>query len=161
VSPKAVIDHLDKLETVTEKTRQMRHEAATRVEDIIDEEFDRLLTQYKRKRADTVISTMYESAERIKANELETAFREADFDAEQQAVVEAMADAIVNQLLAAPTNSLRDAAEDDDWSTIHTALQLFDGNLEDGPPAFVEEMDFEEIPEGVKQQLLTGLEADD
>jgi glutamyl-tRNA reductase len=152
---------LDKLETVTEKTRQMRHEAATRVEDIIDEEFDRLLTQYKRKRADTVISTMYESAERIKANELETAFREADFDAEQQAVVEAMADAIVNQLLAAPTNSLRDAAEDDDWSTIHTALQLFDPNLEDGPPAFVEEMDFEEIPEGVKQQLLTGLEADD
>lgn len=153
---------LDKLETVTEKTREMRHEAAARVEDIVDEEFDRLLTQYKRKRADTVISSMYESAERVKANELETAFRETDFDEEQQAVIEAMADAIVNQLLAAPTNSLRDAAEEDDWSTIHTALQLFDPNLEGGgPPAFVEEMDFEEMPESVKQQLLTGLEADD
>lgn len=156
---------LDKLEAVTEKTRQMRQEAAASVEAIVDEEFDRLLSQYKRKRADTVISSMYESAERIKADELETAFAHAEFDEEQRAVVESMADAIVNQLLAAPTNSLRDAAEDDDWSTIHTALQLFDPNLDDAP-AFVEEMDFgemdfDQMPDSVKQQLLTGLEADD
>jgi glutamyl-tRNA reductase len=54
-----------------------------------------------------------------------------------------MADAIVSQLLAAPTQSLRDAAEDDDWETINTALQLFDPDFgpettAGGPPAFAE-----------------------
>lgn len=121
---------LDRLEAVTEKTRQMRRDASEDVVDIIDTEFERLLTQYKRKRADTVISAMYESAERVKASELETIFEKGDFDAEQREFVEAMADSLVSQLLAPPTNSLRDAAEDDDWSTIHTALQLFDPNFD-------------------------------
>ncbi|MFC7072016.1 glutamyl-tRNA reductase [Halovenus rubra] len=143
---------LDKLESVTDKTREMRHEAAVRVEEIVEEEFSRLMAGYKRKRADTVISSMYESAERIKAAELETAFEKADFDEDQRAVVEAMADSVVNQLLAPPTNSLRDAAEEDDWSTIQTALQLFDPNFESAP-AFVDEMDLDEIPESVRDQL--------
>jgi glutamyl-tRNA reductase len=153
---------LDKLESVTDKTREMRREAAARVEDIVDEEFSRLMAGYKRKRADTVISSMYESAERVKARELETAFEKGEFDEDQRAVVEAMADSIVSQLLAPPTNSLRDAAEDDDWSTIHTALQLFDPNFE-SKPSFVDEMDLDEIPEGVRDQLPASFvdEADD
>ncbi len=150
---------LDKLESVTEKTRQMRHEAATRVEEIVDEEFSRLLVQYKRKRADTVISSMYESAERIKAKELETAFEKGEFDGEQRELVEAMADSIVNQLLAPPTNSLRDAAEEDDWSTIHTALRLFNPNLDGGSPAL--DSDIDEIPAGIREQLLAGGDGDD
>lgn len=145
---------LDKLETVTDKTRQLRHEAAINVEEIVEEEFSRLLVQYKRKRADDVISSMYESAERVKTSELETAFEKADFDAEERAIVEAMADSMVNQLLAPPTNSLRDAAEMDDWSTIHTALQLFDPNFDGEKPAFVDDLDFEEIPDDVKQQFM-------
>lgn len=152
---------LDKLEAVTEKTRQMRAEAATRVEEIVDEEFSRLMSQYKRKRADTVISSMYESAERIKAAELETAFEKGDFGDEERAIVEAMADSIVNQLLAAPTNSLRDAAEEDDWSTIHTALQLFDPNLNEDAPTFPADVDVDDIPESVKSQFLAGIEGSD
>jgi len=48
-----------------------------------------------------------------------------------------MADSLVNQLLAPPTKSLREAAAEDDWSTIHTALQLFDPDFgaNDGPIA--------------------------
>lgn len=144
---------LDRLESVTEKTREMRHEAAAHVEDIVDEEFERLVVQYKRKRADTVISSMYESAERIKAEELATAFEKGEFDDEERAVVEAMADSIVNQLLAAPTNSLRDAAEEDDWSTIQTALQLFDPNFEGDE---FDDVEPEEMPEGMEQQFLAG-----
>jgi glutamyl-tRNA reductase len=121
----------------------MRREAAGEVEQIVDEEFERLLTQYKRKRADGVISAMYESAEQIKASELERTLSELDLDETETEAVEAMADAIVSQLLAPPTNSLRDAAEADDWETIHTALQLFNPNFgpEDAPsPAFVAAM---------------------
>lgn len=149
---------LDRLESVTEKTREMRHEAAARVEDIVDEEFARLMVQYKRRRADTVISSMYESAERIKARELEMAFEKGEFDAEERAVVEAMADSLVNQLLAAPTNSLRDAAEDDDWSTIHTALELFDPNFE---ASEFDELDGDQMPERIEQQFLAGGSDDD
>ena len=122
---------LDALESVTEETRAKRREAALAVEEVIDEAFEELLTQYKRKRADEVISAMYEGAERRKTAELEQAFAKLDLDEEEREVVESMADSIVNQLLAPPTNGLRDAAEADDWSTINTALQLFDPSFTD------------------------------
>ena len=162
VSPSAAdlsnvfVRDIDDLESVTDENRKQRAEAATVVEEMIDVEFERLLAQYKRKRADKVISAMYESAERVKASELDRALDEADFDDEQRAVVESMADAIVNQLLAAPTKSLRDAAEQDDWSTINTALQLFDPEFdadEESVPGAGMSVDPAEIPEGVREEM--------
>lgn len=153
---------LDSLESVTEKTRQMRREAASEVESIVEEEFERLLAQYKRKRADQVISAMYESAERLKARELEETFGKLDLDEESEAVVESMADTLVSQLLAAPTNSLRDAAAEDDWTTIHTALRLFNPHIDSEskpdlqPLAEVSPDDLptaEAIPEHVRNEL--------
>ena len=134
------------LESVTDETKRRRRAAAESVETMIDREFERLLEGYKRKRADEVISTMYESAERVKARELSEALSKLDahggLSDDQRAVVESMADALVSQLLAAPTKSLRDAAADDDWTTINTALQLFDPDFgegnDGGPPEFVE-----------------------
>ncbi|WP_435346287.1 glutamyl-tRNA reductase [Haloarchaeobius sp. HRN-SO-5] len=117
---------LDDLEDVTEETRAQRRAAASEVEALVETEFDLLLDQYKRKRADEVIAAMYESAERVKAREFATAMEKLDLDEDEREVVESMADALVGQLLAAPTKSLRDAAAEDDWSTINTALQLFD-----------------------------------
>jgi glutamyl-tRNA reductase len=150
------VHDLDDIEVVTEQTRQQRREATTRVEAIVEEELDRLLAQYKRKRADRVISAMYESAERVKAAEMSKAFGTLDLDDEAEAVVENMADAIVSQLLAAPTNSLRDAAEADDWSTINTALQLFDpefGPDATEPPDFVADMNPDEIPDAMREEM--------
>ncbi|WP_436901630.1 glutamyl-tRNA reductase [Halovenus halobia] len=159
---------LDRLEAVTEKTRQMRREAAQEVETIVDEEFELLLDQYKRKQADQVISAMYESAERVKARELEETFEKLDLDEESEAVVESMADTLVSQLLAPPTNSLRDAAAADDWTTIHTALRLFNPNINEadaglaemapgGMPDSVDASDVDAIPEHVREQLPAGL----
>ena len=128
--PNLTVYDLDSLESVTDKTRQMRREAALEVEAIVEEEYERLLTQYKRKRADQVISAMYEGAERIKTRELEEMFEKLNLDNESEEVVQSMADSLVSQLLAPPTNSLRDAAEADDWTTIHTALRLFNPELE-------------------------------
>ena len=151
--PSVSVYDLDALESVTEETRQQRQRAAESVERLVDEEFDHLLSQYKRKRADRVISAMYESAERVKTAELNTAMAQADFDEEQREVVSAMADSIVSQLLAAPTKSLRDAAEEDDWETIHTALELFDPDFGPEPPAFVQDMAVEDIPEGMRDDI--------
>nr|WP_171814683.1 glutamyl-tRNA reductase [Halopiger xanaduensis] len=127
----AVYD-LDDLESVTQETREQRADAARKVEAMIDREYELLCDQYKRARADEVIAAMYESAERMKERELETALSRLDDDlsAAQREVVESMADALVSQLLAPPTKSLRQAAAEDDWSTINTALQLFDPDFE-------------------------------
>lgn len=123
------------LESITDRTTANRRAAAEAVETMIDEEVDRLLTQYKRKRADEVIAAMYEGAETVKQRELSTAFSKleaaGDLTDEQRDAVESLADALVGQLLAAPTKSLRDAAECDDWSTINTALQLFNPHFDE------------------------------
>ena len=124
----AVYD-IDDLETITESTHRRRSAAAKAVEAMIDEEFDRLLALFKRKRADEAISTMYESAERVKQREVGTAFAKLDAHGEltdkQREVIESLADSLVGQLLSAPTKSLREAAAEDDWTTIQTAMQLF------------------------------------
>src|SRR6056297_262133 len=115
LSPVSVFD-LDDLQSVTDATERRRREAVDEVEAIIDREFERLLEQYKRKRADEVIAAMYESADRIKSQEVSTAASKlaAEADGElpeaQREVLEAMADALVNKLLAPPTKSLREAA---------------------------------------------------
>ena len=131
------VHDLDTLETVTDRTRKQRREAAEAVEAIIDREFERLLEQYKRDRADEVIATMYEGADAVKEAELQQALSELEaadgLTEEQRVIVESMADALVNKLLAAPTKSLREAAGEDDWTTIHTALQLFDPTFDGNP----------------------------
>ncbi|PCR92370.1 glutamyl-tRNA reductase [Natrinema ejinorense] len=137
--PTVRVFDLDDLESITAETREQRADAAREVESMIDAEFDLLCDQYKRARADEAIAAMYESAERIKDREVETALShlEGEVTDDQREVVEAMADALVNQLLAPPTKSLREAAAEDDWSTIHTALQLFNPEFDsdDGPLA--------------------------
>jgi glutamyl-tRNA reductase len=134
-----VLHDLEDLEAVTDATEERREDAAREVEAMIDEEFEHLLAQYKRKRADEVIAQMYESADRLKNREVSTAISqleaaEGEVTDEQREILESMADALVNQLLAAPTRSLRDAAAEDDWSTIATALNMFNPEFGDGMP---------------------------
>ncbi|WP_435124400.1 glutamyl-tRNA reductase [Halobaculum sp. D14] len=128
---------IDALEAVTAETEQQRREAAETVESMIDDEFDRLLESFKRKRADEAISAMYEAAEATKRRELDEALAKLEAQGglsdEQRDTVEGLADALVGQLLAAPTRSLREAAAEDDWTTIHTAMRLFDPEFDAAP----------------------------
>ncbi|MFC5972455.1 glutamyl-tRNA reductase [Halomarina salina] len=155
-----VVD-LDTLQDVTDATAEQRALAAREVEAMIDREFENLLAQYKRKRADEVIGAMYEGAERIKGKELATAMSRldaAETDAERREVVESLADALVGQLLAAPTQSLRDAAERDDWSTIHTALRLFDpSDGGESVPPIPSNAAPEDLPESVRDSMPQGV----
>ncbi|WP_435069065.1 glutamyl-tRNA reductase [Haloplanus sp. C73] len=126
---------IDSLQSITDETRAQRREAAATVEEMIDDELDRLLDSFKRQQADEAISAMYESAELVKERELRTAFSrleaQGDLTDEQRATIESLADSLVGQLLAAPTKSLRDAAAEDDWTTIQTALELFEPEFGD------------------------------
>lgn len=138
--PGITVYDLDSLEAVTAATHADRQAAAEAVEAIVEEEYELLIDQYKRRRADAVIRAMYQGAQRLKERELETTLGKLEqgstlSDAQREAV-EGLADAIVSKLLAVPTESLREAAAEDDWETIATAIQLFDPTLlEDAPPA--------------------------
>jgi glutamyl-tRNA reductase len=152
---------IDSLQSITDRTRTQRRAAADRVEAMIDDEFDRLLDTYKRKRADDAISAMYESAELVKERELTTALSKLDAQGslteEQRETVEALADALVGQLLAPPTKSLREAAAEDDFTTIQTALRLFDPGFGDAPegvdaPEMPREGTSTEVPQHVFEQ---------
>jgi glutamyl-tRNA reductase len=148
--PTVALYDLDDLESIAEGTRASRQAAAENVEAMVERELGHLLEQFKRKRADAVIAAMYESAEHVKRRETQRALSQlaattdGEVTDEQREVVESMADALVGQLLAAPTRSLRDAAAEDDWETIHAALELFDPEFADdaseGPPAGVAAM---------------------
>jgi glutamyl-tRNA reductase len=159
---------LDAIEEVTADTRERRREAAAAVETIIDAEFENLVTQYKRKRADEVIAAMYEGAEKTKERELRTAISRleaaGDLNEDQREVVGALADALVGQMLAPPTRSLRDAAENDDWSTINTALRLFGPGLDLASESPIEtddrlsppedaDLDPEDIPAEMRERM--------
>ena len=136
--PGVTVYDLDALESVTEETRARRRAEVERVEAMIDDEFRRLMESYKRKRADEAVSAMYENAEALKRREVETALSKLEAQGElterQRESVESLADALVGKLLAAPTKSLREAAAEDDWNTIQTAMRLFDPDFGGGPP---------------------------
>ncbi|MFW5939304.1 MAG: glutamyl-tRNA reductase [Halolamina sp.] len=125
-----VVHDLDDLETVTAQAHEQRRAAARQVEAMIDAEHERLLSSFKRARADEAIRGMYEGAERMKTRELDRALTkldaQGDLTDDQRETVAAMADSLVSQLLAPPTKSLREAAVEDDWTTIRTAMELFD-----------------------------------
>ena len=155
---------IDDLEDVTQRTRESRAEEARDVESIIDDELDRILEAYKRKRADDAISAMYAGADQVKARELDRAMSkleaQGDLSDEQRETVEDLADALVGQLLAAPTRSLRDAAGEDDWETIRTALRLFDPEFtpktdapEDAEPAGAGTGRPDAVPDSVAEEL--------
>ena len=163
--PTVEVYDIDALESVTESTHRRRKEAAQTVEAIIDEEFDRLIALFKRKRADEAISTMYESAERVKDREVATAFAKldshGDLTDQQRDVIESLADSLVGQLLSAPTKSLREAAAEDDWTTIQTAMQLFnpefDGELPSPAEAAGDSAGDQPGPAGMPDELPDGL----
>lgn len=76
--------------------------------------------------ADVVAAAIHADAERIKRGELEEALGKldacSDLSDAQREVVERMADAIVGQLLAAPTTTISDTG---DRSTLDAAVRLF------------------------------------
>ena len=156
--PNVTLYDLDALESVTTETRERRQRAAEEVEAMIDREFDHLLARYKRKRADEVIASMYENAERMKERELSRALSKLETEGltdDQRAVVEALADTLVSQLLAAPTKSLRDAAEADDWTTINSALRLFDPTFD--APDSIEATNSETVPPETRRALASAV----
>lgn len=123
---------LDRLRRITDRTHTRRRGEAEAVEELIEDELAVLQRRFKRARAEAVIGAMRTGAARIKSAEVERALiRLEDGESPPEEVLEDLADALVNALMAPPTEALRDAAEDDDWTTIASAIQIFDPDLDE------------------------------
>ena len=93
--------------------------------------------RHRHRRAEHAIAAIHGEAARVERREVDellaTLDARGELDDDRRTAIEALADAIVDQLLAVPTRSLRVAAADDDGATIDTALELFDPTFGAGP----------------------------
>ena len=121
---------LSALESVTTATHRRRRRAAHRVEALVDAECARLQEQYKQNRVEKVVRAIHAEAADRKRQHVETVRSKLEANggltAEQASILESFADALVSDLLAAPTRGLKEAAVHDEWPTIRAAVQLFD-----------------------------------
>ena len=107
--------NIDNLRVISEKTLKMRKEEAKKAEEIIQEEIRLLNLQYKRQKADRLISELYRQVYDVRLREREKAVNrlcayhtigEIETD-----VLDDLTHSIVNKILAEPTKVLRQAAE--------------------------------------------------
>lgn len=107
--------NIDNLRVISEKTLKMRKEEAKKAETIIQEEIRLLNIQYKRQKADKIISDLYRQVYDVRIREREKAVNRlcayhtiGEIETE---VLDDLTHSIVNKILAEPTKVLRQAAE--------------------------------------------------
>jgi glutamyl-tRNA reductase len=107
--------NIDNLRVISERTLKMRKEEAKKAEAIIQEEIKLLNLQYKRQRADRIISDLYRQVYDIRIRERQKAVNRLSayhtIGEIETEVLDDLTHSIVNKILAEPTKVLRQAAE--------------------------------------------------
>lgn len=107
--------NIDNLRVISERTLKMRKEEAKKAEDIIQEEIRLLNIQYKRQKADRLISELYRQVYDVRIREREKAVNRLSayhtIGEIETEVLDDLTHSIVNKILAEPTKVLRQAAE--------------------------------------------------
>lgn len=127
--PGLILYNIDGLKSISEANIEKRKEEAKKAEFIIEEELVLLNKQYKRQKADRIISTLYSKIQKIRKKECEDAInklsaRHTIGDIERE-VLEDMTNSFTNQILAEPTKILRNAAEYDNEQFLNIVAELF------------------------------------
>ena len=122
-------DHILDLADLKKEFNQIKRQREQAIENskiIVSRELERLKNELRHKQAEHALSKMHQKSHKMKKAQLEYLFRKmTGLDREQKEMIEDMADSLVNNMLAAPTRSLKKAAEDEDWETIQKTLQIF------------------------------------
>ncbi len=107
--------NIDNLRVISERTLKMRKEEAKKAEDIIQEEIRLLNLQYKRQKADRLISELYRQVYDVRVRERQKAVNRLcsyhTIGEVETEVLDDLTHSIVNKILAEPTKVLRQAAE--------------------------------------------------
>ncbi len=122
------LHNIDDLKKITEQNLLRRRSEIGKVVAIINEELKVLEEQFKKRRADELIASLYRNAESIRMRELQKAYNKihADGDAQHyQQVLDDLTGSIVKKLLFELTESLKEAAISDDHDLMLSAHKLF------------------------------------
>jgi glutamyl-tRNA reductase len=130
--PHVTLYNIDNLRVINEKNLEMRLEEAKKAQAIIDEEFELLIKQYKRQKADYLVSQIYAQLYKVKVQEKERALNKLSSyhtigDVENK-IIDDLTHSIVNKVMAEPTKVLRCAAEKGDDDLLDTVSLLFNVN---------------------------------
>jgi len=119
--------NIDDLKGTIEENLQKRWSEAERAKQIILEELGRLDTQIGMLLAEPLVSRIFKKVEYIRQRELEKALQMLKgIDESQRVVVEDLTKKLMEKMLQAPTERLREAALDHDGSILSAAEKLFD-----------------------------------
>jgi glutamyl-tRNA reductase len=117
-----------------------RTEAAADAETIVASEMQALERDLKKREAESMLSSIYERAEELRQSEVSRATNRLEENGglteTEQEVLEEMGSALVNKLLSAPTQSIKDAAVSEDYETLRTVADVF--QVPDSPPEDVD-----------------------
>lgn len=123
---------LDDLERVASQNRDLREAHVDKAEAIVEEELKAFLARSRERQAVPVLARLRAQAEALARDEAERTLSQlAGLDEKQQRSVRAMASAIVNKLLHAPTARLR--AEGGEGPLGEAATTLFGLDAQPGP----------------------------
>lgn len=121
--------NIDSLRSISEKNLARRKSEIPKVERIIEEELDLLRIQYKRQKADRVISNLYSMINDIRCHERDVAINRLKachtLGETECEVLDDLTHSVANKILAEPTKILRNAAEHDDEVFLDTVNELF------------------------------------
>lgn len=136
VAPEAhgrlAVTDLDDLAARVQQDAQARQEEVAAVETLIDGAIERFVTSERENRAEDVLRALHRKAARTREREVERAVdRLEDGDSDPEEVLADFANALTGQLLADPTEALREAAREGDAGTTAAARRLFDLEGED------------------------------
>lgn len=121
------VTDLDALASTVNAGREGRREAVTEAESVISAAVERLVERERENRAEDVIRALHQEAATIRTEELERAKRRLeDSDAETEAVLEDLTNAVTSRLLGPATAELRTAARERDETALRAARRLFD-----------------------------------
>ncbi|MEZ5336578.1 MAG: glutamyl-tRNA reductase [Methanolobus sp.] len=130
--PHVTLYNIDNLRVINEKNLELRMEEAKKAQAIIDEELDLLIKQYKRQRADTLVSELYAQSYKLRVNEKDKAITKLGAyhtigETEKQ-IIEDLTHSIINKMLAEPTKVIRYAAEIGDDELLESVARVFIAN---------------------------------
>jgi glutamyl-tRNA reductase len=130
--PHVTLYNIDNLRVINEKNLELRMEEAKKAQAIIDEEFDLLNKQYKRQKADNLVSELYAQSYKLRIHEKDKAITKLSayhtIGETESRIIEDLTHSIVNKILAEPTKVLRYAAEIGDDELLNAVAKLFNVN---------------------------------
>ena len=121
--------NMDDLSVIAEENLEERKKAAEDAEAVVDNEVSRFMAWWKSLDVMPVIRLLRQQAEDIRERELEKALSLMnDLSPEDSKVVEALTRSIVNRLLHAPTESLRQGSDKAQLAAARDLFRLWDGD---------------------------------